>query len=87
MWESVKEEPAVHKILPPEPLSVKTVDNIVIRPCTFKLVTTVDSQMFGTNVIPATVKIPKMTQQTLREVRFRQENGTIHSTVLHLENT
>jgi hypothetical protein len=87
MWESVKEEPAVHKILPPEPLSVKTVDNIVIRPCTFKLVTTGDSQIFGTNVIPETVKIPKMIQQPVRKVRFRQGSGTIHGTVLHLEDT
>ena len=51
------------------------------------LVTTGDSQIFGTNVIPETVKIPKMIQQPVREVRFRQESGTIHGTVLHLEDT
>ena len=41
-------------------------------------VTTGDSQIFGRNFIPKTVEIPKMIQQTVREVRFRQENGMIH---------
>jgi hypothetical protein len=51
------------------------------------LVTTGDSQIFGRSLIPKTLKIPKMTQRSAREVRFRQENGTIHNTVLSLEDT
>ena len=76
----------MNKISLSEPPSVKSAEDTIIRLYTFMLITMGDNQIFGRSVTPKTVKIPKMTQQSVREVRF-QENGTIHSTILNQEDT
>ena len=65
----------MNKVLPQETLLAKSLDAIGISYYYFILVTTSDSQIFGTDLILETVKPAKMIQNYQPAVRFRHENG------------